>query len=91
MSKEKKINIEDENLENTSAENEEVKNEEQTSECSADDVKEEDAVDPSSFALLLSSRITKRERSRKKLSLSLMVEKKRLQPFFPFWMTLSGH
>jgi molecular chaperone GrpE len=46
MSKEKKINIEDENLENTSAENEEVKNEEQTSECSADDVKEEDAVDP---------------------------------------------
>ena len=75
MSKEKKINIEDENLENTSAENEEVKNEEQIS----------------SFALLLSSRITKRERSRKKLSLSLMVEKKRLQPFFPFWMTLSGH
>ena len=101
MSKEKKINIEDENLENTSAENEEVKNEEQTSECSADDVKEEDAVDPLEaaqeenaklrFALLLSSRITKRERSRKKLSLSLMVEKKRLQPFFPFWMTLSGH
>ena len=46
MSEKKKINIEDENLENTSAENEEVKNEEQTSECSADDVKEEDAVDP---------------------------------------------